>query len=123
MSRTRVLIAGAAGVYYWQARMAPRIEPTVSAPSVREPLPKPTPEARVQHPVPTMEPDAAASKPLPALDASDSAIRDALTVLMGKQAFERWFYPDDLIRRLIATIDNLPRHKLALRLMREKGIA
>ena len=54
---------------------------------------------------------------LPSLDQSDTAMRAGLAPLVGSKNFNDWFIPKDLIRRIVATIDNLPRQSAARRLM------
>lgn len=105
----------AAGFYFY---VAPREATTVprDAPA-RAPAAVPRPDAnavpQVQFPVP----QAAAPASLPTLQMSDSAVRRMLDALFGREAFEALFNPSDLIRRIVATVDNLPREKVAQRLM------
>lgn len=54
---------------------------------------------------------------LPSLDQSDSSLRAGLAPLVGSKNFNDWFIPKDLVRRIVATIDNLPRQNAARRLM------
>jgi hypothetical protein len=51
---------------------------------------------------------------LPALADSDEAFGAALTGLLGAPAVARYVAPDNLIRRFVVTIDNLPRQKVSL---------
>lgn len=53
---------------------------------------------------------------LPALAASDATASEEFAGLLGRDRFESLFLPDDLVRRITATIDNLPREKVATRL-------
>ncbi|HEY4999313.1 MAG TPA: DUF3014 domain-containing protein [Usitatibacter sp.] len=77
---------------------APRVTPTRSGPL---------------YPVPE---EAAAPKPLPELAESDATIIEALRSLMGPDPVARFFIPEDLIRHIVATIDNLPRERFSVRL-------
>jgi hypothetical protein len=88
-------------------------EPEKPAPVVQK---APEPVVEVPAPAPEPEPTAPLPDPLPALDESDKAIGDALTGLLGEAAFKLHVVPDGLIRRIVATVDNLPNEKLALRL-------
>lgn len=54
---------------------------------------------------------------LPPLNASDPGLREALSSLWGERALEQSFHLNDFIRRVVATVDNLPRDKVALPLM------
>ncbi|WP_293373501.1 DUF3014 domain-containing protein, partial [Nevskia sp.] len=47
---------------------------------------------------------------------SDTAFRTALTALPGAGPLEAWLIPDMLIRRIVVTIDNLTRERVALKL-------
>lgn len=50
--------------------------------------------------------------PLPALDDSDETAREALAAAAGAPLVERWIVPDAIIRKLVATVDNLPHEAL-----------
>lgn len=88
-----------------------------------EPVARPTAPAAVQPPA-SAEPQIRnpvaqqpAGKPLPVLDASDATMRNALGELSLDKTLIDLFQLHDFVRRVVATIDNLPREKLALRLM------
>jgi DUF3014 family protein len=91
-------------------------------------LPKTTPEPVAQPTAPAVKPPAESSirypiaqqpveKPLPALDVSDATMRDALGELLSEKTLIDLFQLRDIVRHIVATLDNLPREKLALRLM------
>lgn len=109
-----IVIAG--GVAYWwhfRAEPAPDVPPVASAPPAPPATaPAATPPA-IAHPVP---PPPADAPPLPPLADSDRAASELLTSLFGHEAFARFFVGDDVIRRFVATIDNLPRATAAQRL-------
>lgn len=50
--------------------------------------------------------------PLPALDESDADARAALAGAAGETLVDQHLVPDDVIRKLVATVDNLPREAL-----------
>jgi hypothetical protein len=52
---------------------------------------------------------------LPPLAGSDGAFGEAVEAVLGRAAFARWLVPQDLIRRIVATVDNLPRRSLPAR--------
>jgi len=54
---------------------------------------------------------------LPKLEASDSMMRDRLAGLVGRQAFADYFVAVDVVRRIVATVDNLPRATAPRRVM------
>ena len=66
----------------------------------------------IQHPVPLSS--AAPSAPAPTLDQSDQTFHDALTGLPGAQSLEKLLVPDNIIRHIVVTIDNLSRKKVAV---------
>ena len=93
------------------------VEPSPSAPpppvAVEAPAAPPAPEPAIRHPL--GEGDAPAS--LPALENSDSMMRDSVSRLIGGKAFADMVVPYQLIRRIVATIDNLPRRTAPTRAM------
>jgi Protein of unknown function (DUF3014) len=112
-----VLIAIAAAAFYlWQRQSASTLVPAV--PPAQPAAPQANAESGIQHPV------GARSEPSPALPAlaeSDAAVREALAPLFGS-AFDALFRPQELIRNIVATIDNLPRKQVALRVMPVKPV-
>lgn len=113
-----VVVAGGAAVYLWRTKQPepPPPPPVASAP----PAAPAAPEApRIQHPVPEVAPPAA---PLPSLGDSDAAVKQMMVALFGSDAFARFFNADDLVRRFVVTVDNLPRKSTAQRLMPVKPV-
>jgi hypothetical protein len=71
---------------------APAVAAAPAAPEILHPLaPPPT------------------APPLPALAESDGPFVDALAAAVGRDAIARWLVPQDLIRRIVVAVDNLPR--------------
>lgn len=109
-----VLLAIAAFAAYWfwpytQPPAIPPSKPRIEAP----PAPPPPPAAQApQNPLP----EAPQPQPLPTVKESDPAMRDAISGLIGKDAFERYFIPEQIVHHIVATIDNLPRKSYAQRL-------
>jgi hypothetical protein len=106
-----VVVLAAAGFYAWREGLfggAPSAPPVVAAPSPPPPQ-APAPE---HHPVPEAD-NAAKPLPLPPLAESDAVVRQALAELLGQEVAERSFVHQNLVRRIVATVDNLPREKLA----------
>ena len=98
----------AAAYWFWQQREPPSLPPPpakVETPSAPQGLQPP------RHPVPQAE-----ARPLPPLGASDPAMLDALRPLFGAQALERFFNLEDFVRRIVATVDNLPHEAVSTRL-------
>jgi hypothetical protein len=128
-----LILAAAMGAYYYyfvsQHVPAPAPAPVAqpAAPSAPEqpaapPQASPAPEVE-QHPVEA--PKAAPGEivtPLPGLRDSDPAARDATIGLVGAKAFAAYFYPEKIILRIVATVDNLPRHAAPARMMPVKPV-
>lgn len=104
-----VLALGAAGWWFWHrtatseqpgtaAETAPEAAAAVAAPAA----------AAIKHPLdtPGEAPDAAA--PAPAAD-PDATMREGLVSLFGEPVLAEWLLPEQLLRRLVATTDNLSR--------------
>src|SRR5205807_708334 len=77
--------------------------------------PPPKAPPAIRHPIDDARVNAAQNddRGLPQLGESDALVRDALAKLQGASAFERFFHPQDIVRRFVATIDNLPRRSVA----------
>jgi len=102
-----VLILGGAAAWYWWPHLAPTPTPP---PPVTAP-PAPETEPAITHPLPT----AADSGPaLPALKDSDPVFLGAIGQLRGGDALRTMLQPETLIRHIVATVDNLPRPRLAV---------
>ena len=102
-----LLVVG--GYWWWTSRKEP---------------PLPLPPAPVAETPPNYAvPDSALSKePLPELDVSDAALLDSAKELLGVQIVEQWLIPTELVRRIVVTVDNLPRKKYAERQKPVKAI-
>lgn len=110
---TLVVVAGAGGAwYFWPAAQAPAPAIT-AAPAV---VPAPANQAPAHYPVPASVDASGVAKPLPALDASDAALAQSLSGVLGAKNFAQHFRPEALVRRIVATVDNLPRRSYAQRL-------
>ncbi|MCO6411447.1 MAG: DUF3014 domain-containing protein [Thiogranum sp.] len=101
-------------------------EPVIRYPVPQLPAPAPNPEVvqeieqqvqqSLDHPVDAAEdgkPPAEAA--LPELDDSDEAMHEALGEITEPGALESLFNPDNIIRRFVVTIDNIPGRKLPQR--------
>jgi hypothetical protein len=104
-----IFVLAAGGVYYLKSRdvaLPAAPAPAGTAPAAGEPA--------ISHPLPQGAGNAAASGPLPDLADSDVPLRDALAQLGGADAVKDYLVPQDVIRRMVVTIDNLPRQKVAV---------
>jgi hypothetical protein len=101
-----VLLAVGGGLLWWRhqrsaaevvATPAPTIAPAAPAP----PAPPPAAPA-IRHPL-----SSAAAGGLPSLDSSDSYLERALVELLGHKKVRAFLHVDDVVRRFVATVDNL----------------
>jgi hypothetical protein len=114
-SKRGLIIAGVlgalllAGYLWWQGQAGPEVAPVVSTP---EPAPPPSvaPVAEaaptIAHPLELPE-----AEPLPEIDASDGLLASSFAALFGDKPWARYFYPEGIVRRIVATVDNLPRQE------------
>lgn len=109
------LIGGAAGIYYFWPPAAPVPQAPAPAPVAEKPTPAAPAEPAIRHPLEA--PAAQVVQGLPSLDNSDSMMRDALSGLLGAKPFETFVYPTSLVRRIVATVDNLPRASAPTRVL------
>lgn len=116
-----VVLAGAGGAWWWQQAQAPVVTPAAppavtSAPPVAAAppaLPASEPASDPQNPVETLAPPEAA---LPALAGSDDHVARALGELLGASDMAAFLQMDGLVRRVVATVDNLGREHAPARL-------
>jgi hypothetical protein len=101
---------GGGAWYWWKNREPPYLPPT---PQVEA---KPEAPAGPRHPI-SVEP-----APLPTLNESDTAVRQSGVELVGLDALARFFNIEGLVRRIVATVDNLPRENVSARLNPVKPI-
>lgn len=83
------------------------VQPPVPAPQA----PAPSPDA-ARYPLPAVPPGVA----LPPLAGSDGVFGEAVEAVLGPAAFARWLVPQDLIRRIVVAVDNIPRRSLPARM-------
>lgn len=111
-----VLCGGIAAYFYW-----PHSEPEpVQVAALPPPAPLPAPEPVVQMVVET-PPEAPA---LPLLAESDRFMLDKLAGLFADASLMNLFHSERIIRKIVATVDNLPRKEVSMSVMplkRAKG--
>lgn len=107
--------AMAFGYYYYLTDLRKsQAEAVAPAP---EPVAAPAP-AQAEAPPEVRHPVAAEPEPsLPTLENSDAMARDSLVGLLGGKAFDELVIPVQLVRRVVATVDNLPRKTAPRRAM------
>ena len=121
MTKTIAWVAGALiaagaliwGALWWEARTRPAAAPP---PLAQAPAPEPPAAApaapKIEYPIEPVQ-----DAPQIALDASDGPLSDALAHLFKGNRLPEFVQPMNLIRHIVATIDNLPREKAAPRLL------
>ncbi|HLX81512.1 MAG TPA: DUF3014 domain-containing protein [Burkholderiales bacterium] len=113
-----VLAAGAGGFYYLQKYRSP-----VSAP----PLPRSTAPPALHAdtaaaPAVRRLPEPRDAQSLPDLADSDATVWTALTTLFNFKLLNQLAYSDRIIRRIVATVDALPRKSAPVRMMPVKPV-
>jgi hypothetical protein len=113
-----VVVALAVALYLWKGRTTPPPAqppaPAAEAPATPSVAPQPNFGPVEKHPIEAVAPPAAEPAPaLPAIADSDTAVHDSLGALLGTGLVDRLFYSDRLVRRIVATVDNLPRASLS----------
>jgi hypothetical protein len=103
-----MVVLAAAGIYYLRSRAPLPSVATVPA------NPAPADEPAIAHPLPVAAGDAASVAALPNLADSDAPLRDALGQISSTDAAKNYLLPENVIRHLVVTIDNLPRQKVAV---------
>jgi hypothetical protein len=104
-----VVIALGGGWYYWHKHHPALPVPAVAPPVVEAAAPAP-PDA-IEHPVPA--PPETSAPPLPTLGDSDAAFNAAVGEASGG-SIGQYLVPENIIRHIVVTVDNLSRQKVAV---------
>jgi|SRR6185369_2011110 hypothetical protein len=109
-----VVVVGVLGaVYYYKHHGAVPPPPEVeSRPAPPAPPPQAATEPAIRNPVPIP----ADTKPLPALNDSDPDVRESLVGVFGAKSISQFLVPQNVVRHIVVTVDNLPRKKVAIEL-------
>jgi hypothetical protein len=110
-----VVVAGAIALYLYGHRPKVPATPPAAPPEVASApaaMPPVASAPAIEHPVP--DSSAADSKPVPALNESDKSFHEDLTSVPGAQALEKLLVPDNIIRNIVVTVDNLSKKKIAV---------
>lgn len=107
-----LIIVGAVGIgvyyRYFSHPPAPIPQKVVEAP------PAPPPPVEQPPPIEHRIPQATAEASLPKLNDSDQLVHDSLAGLLGSRPIADLLEPENIVRHIVATIDNLPRNKVAV---------
>jgi DUF3014 family protein len=109
-----IVVIGLVGaVYYYKYHSAvPEIVVPNEAPKPPVEAPQAATEPAVKNPIPETN-DA---KPLPPLKESDPDVRQSLIDVFGAKAVTQFLVPENVVRHIVVTVDNLPRKKVAIEL-------
>jgi hypothetical protein len=103
-----VAAAFLAGGWYWYThKNLPVAEP---APALT-PAPAADATPQISHPIASEGADASA---LPALNDSDQLAHDSLAGVLGREPVDQLLVPQNVIRHVVVTVDNLARKKVAV---------
>ena len=109
-----VIVLGGLGLWYTLesgSGRAPEATQPVDAPADQGPTAPPPPPPAIAHPLPVAA-GAAGNAELPATDQSDAALQAALPAVIGAGAVHDFLETENLVRRLVVTVDNIPRQKI-----------
>jgi len=117
-----VLTAAAGAWWWWQVR-TPSLLPVAQAPAAQPAPETPAGDAKIEHPIEAAPAAAGAAEasPLPPLAESDSALRAAIGSLVGEQALVEFFQMTGIVPKIVATVDNLPRSRVATKVLPVRG--
>jgi len=105
-----VLIAAAGfGWQWWQAKPKPVPAPPTAQTAPTPPSVAAAPEAAASGPQNPVDALAPPDTSLPPLASSDAKVTEALNGLLGAKSATKFLSLDGFVRRLVATVDNLPR--------------
>lgn len=104
-----VIGAGLGGYLYYTKHKAPPPPPAARTVPL---TPAPAAEPSVANPIPG-DPNAA-QPALPSLDDSDAPLHAALDKLGDAKSIDQVLVPENLVRNIVVTVDNLPRSKTAV---------
>jgi hypothetical protein len=120
------VVAAGAAWWWWQGLEAPpqaAMQPVAAAPAAEAPKAGAAPGHPIEAAPAASAPGAGESAPLPALAESDSALRAAIGGLVGEPALLDFFAMTGLAAKIVATVDNLPRGKVAVKIRPLRGPA
>jgi len=115
-----LIVVAVAGFALWYRFLLHPAENAPPAAAVKPPPALAATEPAVSNPLP---PAGAGSEALPALNDSDPMVQESLAGVLGKPTIESLLVPQNIVRHIVVTIDNLPRHKLSVELRPVKPIA
>jgi hypothetical protein len=109
-----IVVIGLLGaVYYYKYHSSvPEVPVVKEAPKPPVEAPQAATEPAVRNPIP----ETTDAKPLPPLKESDPDVRQSLVDVFGAKAVTQFLVPENIVRHIVVTVDNLPRKKVAIEL-------
>jgi hypothetical protein len=98
-----------AGGWYWYTYRQRAAVPEPVAMTPAAPQPAANTEPQISHPLA----GEGGGKALPALNDSDQVVHDSLVGVLGRNPVAQFLVPQNIVRHIVVTVDNLPRHKVA----------
>lgn len=105
-----VIVVGIIAAYFYCQQQQRQPEPV----HVQTIAPAPPPPAPAVQQVIEAAPE---QPPLPELSGSDQFMLDTLAELVGNKSLMKLFHTERIIRKIVATIDNLPRERVSVSVM------
>ena len=96
---------------WWNDKPTPPVKPVATV-QEKPVIPAETAEPPVKHPLPAADTDEA----MPSLDTSDAPMQASISDLIGLEAAKKLVSPENLVRNIVVSIDNLPEQKVAERI-------
>jgi len=96
---------------WWNEKPAAPATPVANV-QEKPAIPVETAEPEVRHPLPAVDTDEA----MPSLDTSDAPVQASIADLIGLEAAKQFVSPENLVRNIVVSIDNLPEQKVAERI-------
>ena len=113
------LVFAGAGYYLWTRNRPPELPAPLPEPAAQAPAPPSTPV--IQHPIGEAGTESKEVS-MPPLGQSDGPLRDALAGIVPPASLEQYFLLDGVVRRVVATVDALPRQSVPQRVLPVKPI-
>jgi hypothetical protein len=109
-----VVVLGLVGAaYYYKYHSAVPAAPVVTdAPHPPVQAPQAATEPAIRNPIP----ETTDAKPLPPLKESDPDVRASLVGVFGAKSIAQFLVPENVVRHIVVTVDNLSRKKVAIEL-------
>lgn len=123
-----LLIVVAAAVYYFWPSSPPEqaAAPSDQVATTPAPAPEPAPAAptapAIENPLPPPEAAVPGAPELPTLAQSDGPVKDALTGVVNAKGASEWLNLSDIIRRIVVTVDSIPRESMPMQLRLVKAV-